>query len=54
MLERDVIQPTASQWAGGIVMVPKKDDTYQFHINYRKLNDVLNDSYPIPRIDDAL
>ena len=27
MLDRDVIQPSASQWASGIVMVSKKDGT---------------------------
>ena len=55
MLDRNVIQPSASPWASGIVMVSKKDGTKQFCIDYRKLNDVtVKDSYPIPCIDDAL
>ena len=55
MLKKDVIQPSASPWASGIVMVRKKDGTRRFCVDYRKLNDVTTkDSYPIPRIDDSL
>ena len=55
MLERDVIQPSSSRWASGIVMVSKKDGTKRFCRDYRKMNDVtVKDSYPIPRIDDTL
>ena len=55
MLQRDVIQPSSSPWASGIVIVSKKDGTKRFCVDYRKLNDVtVKDSYPIPRIDDSL
>ena len=55
MIAKDVIQPSASPWASEIVMVSKKDGTKRFCVGYRKLNDVtVKDSYPIPRIDDAL
>ena len=55
MLQRDVIQPSSSAWASGIVIVSKKDGTKRFCVDYRKLNDVtVKDSYPIPRIDDSL
>ena len=54
-LQRDVIQPSSSLWASGIVIVSKKDGTKRFCVDYRKLNDVtVKDSYPIPRIDDSL
>ena len=55
MLQRDVIQPSSSPWASGIVIVSKTNETKRFCIDYRKLNDVtVKDSYPIPRIDDSL
>ena len=55
MLERDVIEPSASPWASGIVLVRKKDGTTRFFANYRKLNDAtIKDAYPLPRIDETL
>jgi len=36
-------------------MVKKKDDTYRFCIDYRRLNDVTKkDAYPVPDVKDAL
>ncbi|MCW4335348.1 MAG: reverse transcriptase family protein, partial [Candidatus Thiodiazotropha endolucinida] len=55
MLEKDVIQPSSSPWASGIVMVQKKDGTKRFCVDHRRLNDVTTkDAYPLPRIDDSL
>ena len=55
MLQKDVVQPSSSPWASGIVMVQKKDGTKRFCVDYRKLNDVTTkDAYPLPRIDDSL
>ncbi|MCG8044653.1 MAG: hypothetical protein JAY66_03025, partial [Candidatus Thiodiazotropha taylori] len=55
MLQRNVIQPSSSPWASGIVMVQKKDGSKRFCVDYRKLNDVTTkDAYPLPRIDDSL
>lgn len=55
MLKKDVIQPSTSPWASGIVMVQKKDGSKRFCVDYRKLNDVtLKDAYPLPRIDASL
>jgi hypothetical protein len=54
MLDKDIIQPSSSPWASPIVLV-KKDDSFRFCVDYRKLNEVMHkDAYPLPCIDDTL
>ncbi|CAF4474885.1 unnamed protein product, partial [Didymodactylos carnosus] len=55
MLKSDVAEPSFGPWASPVTLVPKKDGTLRFCIDFRKLNEVtIKDTYPIPRIDDTL
>lgn len=55
MLDLDVIERSFSGWSSPVVMVPKKDKTYRFCVDYRKLNAVTEkDAYPLPYISTIL
>jgi len=46
---------SASPWSSPVVMVKRKDRTWRFCFDYRKLNAVTHqDTYPLPRIDETL
>ena len=54
MLATGVIEPSTSSWASPVSLV-KKDGTFRFWIDYRRVNAVSKkDAYPIPDIQDAL
>ena len=55
MLSQGVVQPSNSPWASPIVLVKKKDGSYRFCVDYRKLNLITKpDAHPLPRVDDLL
>ena len=55
MLQQGIVQPSTSPWSSPVVRVKKRDGTWRFCIDYRKLNAVTHqDAYPLPRIDETL
>uniref|UniRef100_A0A1I8B3U1 RNA-directed DNA polymerase n=1 Tax=Meloidogyne hapla TaxID=6305 RepID=A0A1I8B3U1_MELHA len=54
-LERGIIRGSNSPWASPIVIVPKKDGSLRFCVDFRGVNSVtIKDSYPLPNIDNIL
>ncbi|KAM9757960.1 uncharacterized protein ACNS7B_005079 [Menidia menidia] len=50
-----IIESSKSEWCNPAVLVPKKDGTMRFCIDFRYLNSVSKfDSYPTPRIEDLV
>jgi len=55
MLKTGFIESSVSSWASPVCLVLKKDNTFRFCIDYRRVNAVSKkDAYPIPDIQDAL
>jgi len=55
MLSTGVSEPSSSEWASPVCLVKKKDGTYRFCVNYRRVNAVSRrDAFPVTDIQDAL
>ncbi|KAJ8349017.1 hypothetical protein SKAU_G00276060 [Synaphobranchus kaupii] len=55
MAAAGVIEPSDSPWAAPAVLFQKKSGVWRFCVDYRHLNSATTkDSYPLPRIDEAL
>ena len=55
LMEYDMIEPSKSPWACGVVMTKKKGGQLRFCCDFRYLNAVtIKDAHPIPRIDESL
>ena len=55
LLRSGVIEPSNSPWCSPPVLALKKDETYRFCVDFRKINAVTRkDIHPIPNIDSIL
>lgn len=55
MLAKDVIEPSSGPWCSPIVITKRKDGSYRFCIDFRKINAISErDAYPIPQINSTL
>ena len=55
MMEMDVIEKSSSPWHSPSLLVKKKNGSYRYCIDFRKINEISEkDKYPLPHIDNVL
>jgi len=55
LCRQGVIRPSVSPWSAPVVLAKKKDGTWRFCVDFRRLNAVTQkDRYPLPRVDESL
>ncbi|PFX13471.1 Retrovirus-related Pol polyprotein [Stylophora pistillata] len=55
LLEGDVIEPSTSPWSAQVVLASKKDGSYRYCVDFRRLNSAtVKEHYPIPKIASLL
>jgi hypothetical protein len=55
MLKSGIVIPCLSPYAYPVLLVKKKDNTWRFCVNYRKLNSItIKNKFPLPIIDEFL
>ena len=55
MLKHKQIRPSFSQYSAPILLIKKRDGSYRFIVDYRKLNNItIPDNYPLPNLEQAI
>ena len=55
MIDLDVIEPSISPYSSPVVLVPKKDGSVRFCIDFRKINKVTKfDAEPMPNMEEVI
>lgn len=55
MLRNKQIRPSNSHFSAPVLLIKKRDGTYRFVVDYRKLNNItISDNYPLPNPEQSL
>ena len=55
MVDLDVTEPSISSYSSPVVLVPKKDGSVRFGIDFRKVNEVTEfDAEPMPNMEEVI
>ena len=55
MLKNKQIRASISQYSAPILLIKKRDASYRFIVDYRKLNQItIQDNYPLPNLEQAI
>ena len=55
MLKNKQVRASRSQYSAPVLLIKKRDGTYRFVVDYRRLNNItIPDNYPLPHLEQAL
>ncbi|CAF4146871.1 unnamed protein product, partial [Rotaria sp. Silwood2] len=55
MLKQKQIRASHSQYSAPVLLIKKRDGSYRFIVDYRKLNNItIQDNYPLPNLEQAI